>query len=109
MTTRIFRIVLPAVALFGLVLAFTQPVLAKPPACYCNICVQVPPTDLCTDPVTGFVWSVGIWCGTYCAPGAVSVELTTPVAAAPLIEQARQMESIEPQTAPPLEFPPARR
>lgn len=92
MTNRILRIALPAAAVVGLVLAFTQPVLAKPPACTCQLCYQSGFTTPCTEP-SGYVDYDGVWCTENCAYLATdhvgqADQATLPLDAAALIEHA---------------------
>lgn len=100
--TRILRIALPAAAVLALVLASTQPVMAKPPACGCNICVAFPPSTLCTDLSTGDVEPLGLWCGAHCAVGTTLAELTpTVVAAAPPARETVSEPALDPRTPEP--------
>ncbi len=85
MMNRILRIALPAAAVLGLVLAFTQPVLAKPPACSCPLCYQAGFTTPCTEP-SGVVDYYGLWCTEHCTYLAPD-QATLPVDAAALIER----------------------
>ena len=66
MTNRVLRIALQAAGVLGPVLAFTQPVLAKPQARSCLLRYQSGFTTTCTDPSV-VVDSNGVWCTQHCA------------------------------------------
>ena len=98
MRSRIFRPALPVVAVLGLVLAFTRPVLAKPPACTCQLCYQSGFTTPCTEP-SGYVDYYGVWCTEHCTYLAPN-RATPPVDAAALIEHSVETRSNHPKAAP---------